>query len=230
MRRYRKGQMFRPPTAAESAANADAAEGFRRRAPVSQDKPPRGGDIVKTPAGGIDGRDGTTIFSATCTRCVETSIAGEKTILETDEEIPVYNLNTTAVAGGIYVKVGITLGGTLCVDQGGGAGHAVIRFEILSAGPFLGDQGTPECDSVVAEVLSISCAGADVEVGEEVIIWDPSRCNFNVPLEVLIGSHGWATEMINDTEEVIDCAYERLAEGACFWVVQTLCCVEDIYA
>jgi len=31
MRRYRKGELFRPPTAAESAANADALEGYRRR-------------------------------------------------------------------------------------------------------------------------------------------------------------------------------------------------------
>lgn len=31
MRRYRKGQTFRPPTAAESAAQSDTIEGFRRR-------------------------------------------------------------------------------------------------------------------------------------------------------------------------------------------------------
>jgi len=38
MRRYRKGEIFRPPTAAESAASADAMEGFRRRAPQPPDR------------------------------------------------------------------------------------------------------------------------------------------------------------------------------------------------
>ncbi len=116
MRRYRKGDQFRPPTAAESAASADALEGFRRRSAQPQNQLARGSDIVKTPEGGIPARDGTTIYSATCTRCVEaTSTAGQKTILETDEELLVYNLEIAAVPGDIYVSTGLTLGGTLCV-------------------------------------------------------------------------------------------------------------------
>lgn len=110
----------------------------------------------------------------------------------------------------------------------GGSGAAAIRFEVLSAGPSLGDL-VLECDSVVAEVLNVSCGGAGVGVGDEVTIWDPSRCHFNVPLEVLIGAVGMAIKMVNDTEGVIDCLYAREAEGACWWEVQTLCCVEDIY-
>ncbi len=126
MRRYRKGQIFRPPTAAESAASADALEGFRRRPPESQEPKARGNDIVKTPEGGIDGRDGTTIFSATCTRVVESSEAGEKTLTETDEEMLVYNLGTADVDGDIYTKVSLTLGGTLCVDMGTGEVQSVV--------------------------------------------------------------------------------------------------------
>ena len=42
MRRYRKGQTFRPPTAAESAAHADAVEAFRCRPAEPQDLAPCG--------------------------------------------------------------------------------------------------------------------------------------------------------------------------------------------
>lgn len=110
----------------------------------------------------------------------------------------------------------------------GGGGAPIIRFEVLAAGPFLGDT-VLECDYVTAEVLGISCKGAGVSVGDEIIVWDPGRCQFNIPLEVLIGTHGWATKMVNDTEGADDCLDERVAEGACRWVVQALCCAEEIY-
>jgi hypothetical protein len=48
-------------------------------------------------------------------------------------------------------------------------------------------------------------------------------------MEVLIGTHGWATRMQNDTENITDCTDERFAEGACIWMVTTLCCAEEIY-
>jgi len=121
MRRYRKGQTFRPPTAAESAAQADAVEAFRSRPAEPQSRLPRGMDMVKTPSGGIPARDGLTISSAICTRCVWTSGPGiTKTILETDEKRPVYNLDTSAVPGGIYVVPDLALGGMLCIDRIGG--------------------------------------------------------------------------------------------------------------
>lgn len=113
MRRYRKGQTYRPPSAAESATYADAAEAFRRRASQPQERLTRGaGMIVKTPAAGIAARSGTTIYSATCTRCVETSTADEKTILDTDEEIVVFNVHATDVAGDSYVTTDLTASGT----------------------------------------------------------------------------------------------------------------------
>ena len=121
MRRYRKGQVFRPPTAAESAAHADAVESFRRSPPQPQGQLTRGADvIVKTPGGGIAARVGTTVSSAVCTRCVESSIADEKEILDTDEAVIVFNLDTDAVDGSIYVGTGLTQSGmryvvtTLC--------------------------------------------------------------------------------------------------------------------
>ncbi len=228
-KRSKKGAFWRPPTSAESAASADAIEGFRRRSPVSQPRLARGDKLlVKVHADGIPARNGTTISSAICTVLVETSTAEEKTLLETDDEVEVFNFDTADVSGGIYVQTGLTLHGTRCVEMGA-SGTQVIRFEILAAGPFLGDLAL-ECDSVVAEVTDISCAGAGVSVGDEVVVWDPDRCHFNVPLEVLIGAHGSASKMVNDTEYLTDCLYDLEAEGACRWVTGPLCCVEDNYA
>jgi hypothetical protein len=119
MRRYRKGQTFKPPTAAESAAGADALEGFRRRPANPQDLAPVGQDIiVKTPADGIDARDGTTISSAICTRCIEVDgTSNTKTLVDTDEEMRIYNLDLAAVAGEVYVTTSITLHGTRYVTD-----------------------------------------------------------------------------------------------------------------
>jgi len=229
MRRYRKGEMFRPPTAAESAANADALEAFRRRASEPQDKPPRGGDIVRTPTGGIAGRVGTTISSATCTRCVESNEAGEKTLTETDEEMLVYNLDTTAVAGGIYTKVGITLGGTLCVDKGGGSGHATIRFEVISAGPSYANTSI-ECFNVTATVLDVSCGEGGVAAYDEVIIWDPSGCWFDIPIDNLENAHGTAIQMSRGDSFAISQCSEDDPDETCFWMVINLCCLEEVAA
>ncbi len=129
MRRYRKGDIFRPPTAAESAVSADALEGFRRRPPESQVRLGRGDKIlVKTPPGGIPARVGTTIFSAICTRLVETSTAEEKTLLETDEPIEVFNLDTDDVSEEINVQTGLTVHGTRCVEAGATA--KIIPIEL----------------------------------------------------------------------------------------------------
>ena len=129
MRRYRKGETFRPPTAAESGANADALEGFRRRSPVPQVRLGRGDKIlVKTPSGGIPARVGVTISSAICTKIVETSTAEEKTLLETDEPIEVFNLDTDDVSEEIYVQTGLTVHGTRCVEAG--AAGDIIPIEL----------------------------------------------------------------------------------------------------
>ncbi len=119
MHRYRMGQTFRPPTAAESAAHADALEGFRRRPPVSQDLAPVGQTIiVKTPADGIDARDDTTISSAVCTRCIEIDAADStKTLVETDEELRIYNIHPAAVAGDSFVSTALLSDGTRYVER-----------------------------------------------------------------------------------------------------------------
>ena len=117
MRRHRKGQTFRPPSAADSAASADTVEAFRNRPAQPQDRAPPSGDIVvKTPPDGIPARCDTTIYSAICTRCIEVGHADEKTIVETDAPLGVFNLYPDAVAGEIYVITSLTAYGTRYVS------------------------------------------------------------------------------------------------------------------
>lgn len=231
MRRYRKGDTFRPPTAAESAVNADALEGFRRRVEVPQTPLSRGSKIlVKTPVGGIAARDGTTIYSSICTRCVETSTAEEKEILETDEELEVFNLDTTAVSGEIYVQTGLTLHGTRCVEVVAPCQHRVIEFSVISAAPFV-DEELPVCTAALASVTNISCCATTPAIGDEVIVWDPSFCWLTVPLDLLIGSIGTAVEMarVGDWDVMEDCLEYDTLIGNCWWKVTGLCCTENIY-
>lgn len=82
--------------------------------------------LVKTPSGGIDGRSGTTIYSATCTVCVlaQTATAGQLLIHETGESTVVYNLHELDVAGSVYEMTGLTSRGTRYVI---GNPYPVIR-------------------------------------------------------------------------------------------------------
>lgn len=230
MRRYRKGQVFRVPTTAESAAQADAIEAFRRSPPRPQDKPPTGqGMIVKTPAAGIPARSGATIYSAICTRCVETSTAEQKTLLDTDEEIEVFNLETTAIAGSAYIHTDLSPSGTRYAEKSSAAGHIVIQFQIIDLAPYT-DLITSGCVVVDAEVLSVSCQSAGVAVGDEVRVYDPNQCWFNVPVSVLQGEVGVAVQMAKATEYWdIPLCIEEL-DGDCWWMVTHLCCLEELYS
>jgi hypothetical protein len=118
MRRYRKGQRFRPPTAAESAATVDGIETIRRHPAKPQEVIPEGEDIiVKTPIGGIPARSGLTIVAKECIICIETGDdADEKTIVETDETIYVFNVYPDAVAEEVYVVTSLTAYGTRYVS------------------------------------------------------------------------------------------------------------------
>lgn len=74
--------------------------------------------IVKTPAGGIAARVGTTISSEACIKCVEADdgTPGELIIHETDEEVAVYNIYPDDVAEEVYVPTGLTETGTRYVS------------------------------------------------------------------------------------------------------------------
>lgn len=107
-------------------------------------------------------------------------------------------------------------------------GSQVIRFRINSLAPYTDEISSP-CEAVIAEVLSVSCQSSSVSVGDEVTIYDPNNCWFNVPIEVLEGASGQAVLMEAGVyEQVPDCV--EASEEGCWWLVQHLCCTEELYA
>ena len=84
---------------------------------------------------------------------------------------------------------------------------------------------------------------------DEVVIWDPSQCQFNIPADILPGMHGTAIKMAWSTATAetgtgtvstvgvpgISQCVDDLGSGTgwvsgeCWWMVQTLCCGEDVY-
>jgi hypothetical protein len=121
----------------------------------------------------------------------------------------------------------VSLGG-----GGSGGGAPRIRFTILSTDFTVGN-GALGCDHVVAVVTHVSCSGAGVEVDDEVRIYDPEYCHFNLPIELLIGLSGTATKMDASNYQpgldyVLDCLYEIRTDG-CIWMIDTLCCAEEEY-
>lgn len=107
---------------------------------------------------------------------------------------------------------------------------ARIRFTILSASFSVG-LGALGCDHVVAIVNHISCGGTGVNVGDEVLVYDPEYCHFNLPIPLLVGLSGQATMMSSANyqpglEYLLDCVAETQAAG-CIWMIDNLCCSEE---
>lgn len=105
-----------------------------------------------------------------------------------------------------------------------------IRFTILSTSFSIG-LGAIGCDSVVGLVNHVSCGGAGVNVGDEVNIYDPEYCYFNLPISLLVGLNGTATLMESDSymagmDSFADCL-EGIRSSGCIWMIDTLCCAEE---
>lgn len=116
------------------------------------------------------------------------------------------------------------------VPKGGGAGR--IRFTILATDFTVGN-GALGCDHVVAIVTHVSCGGAGVSVGDEVKVYDPEYCHFNLPIELLVGLSGTATKMDSSSYQegldyILYCMQEIRDDG-CIWMIDTLCCAEEEY-
>lgn len=113
-RKARPKQIWRPPSAADHNAMAAAADAYRRGPDAAPQRQTPKDMLVKTPAGGIAARSGTTIYSATCTRIVETSdgTAGERELVETTEELEVFNIYPDSVTGEVIVPTSLTIWGT----------------------------------------------------------------------------------------------------------------------
>ena len=123
MRRYRKGQLWHPPTAAESSADADAAGAHQRHSTQPQDLAPVGQSIlVKTPEDGIPARDENTVYYAKCKRYIQRNAPDGQEIVETDEEVIVYNLSNFRQPGDHPVGTALT--------------ECSIRYVLPQEGPF----------------------------------------------------------------------------------------------
>ena len=124
--------MWRPPSAAESAAHADAAESHRSSPPQPRDFAPVGqGVVVKVPGAGIAARAGAVISSAVCIRVVEVDGAsGTKTLVDTDEEIVVHNLSRADVPGTSYIMTHLSADGTRYAGLGGEVWQVVTDVRV----------------------------------------------------------------------------------------------------
>ena len=116
------------------------------------------------------------------------------------------------------------------VTGGGGSAAPRVRFVIQSTVFSIG-MGAIGCDFVNALVTHVSCGGAGVAVGDEIQIYDPEYCHFNLPIELLVGLCGTAT--LNDAAAYIDgldgfedCLTQLLGTR-CMWMIDTLCCSEE---
>lgn len=119
---------------------------------------------------------------------------------------------------------------------GGGGRTPIIRFEVKQIGYYSSTQSgwSEVCSNVLADVLDVTCQTTIVRVNDEVVVWDPDGCWFNLPQEYLLGAHGQAVLMedstgdgLSDCREWVD--YPDLAViGGCWWLVQHLCCVEEV--
>jgi hypothetical protein len=78
-------------------------------------------------------------------------------------------------------------------------------------------------------VLDIQCSGSSgVAVDDEVYIWDPAGCNFNVPWAMLDGAQGFAVRM-QGSPAGYGCVDPYETGDGCRWVVQVMCCAEELY-
>jgi len=139
----------------------------------------------------------------------------------------VYNI-TTSVLAQDYLIVHRDKFGRWLAGVGAGGGHSVISFEVISLAPYLVEISSA-CVAVNAEVLAVSCSAAGVAVGDLVLVYDPYGCWFTVPIDVLEGAHGVAMSMAKGSDWDVPFCVEDIGEGSCYWMVNHLCCMEDIY-
>lgn len=119
------------------------------------------------------------------------------------------------------------------IAEPGTGGAEIISFKVLSSGYFIGETDN-FCLRVQAEVVAVNCPSNSVSVGDEISIWDPGGCQFNVPIEVLLNMRGTAVKMAPVPAGSSPFCGGVYAPGEeifdeCWWLVQTLCCVEDWY-
>ena len=108
---------------------------------------------------------------------------------------------------------------------GGGGGGGKIWFTVLEIDYYLWI--LPGCERVRAVVTQVSCETTAVAVGDEVYIYDPVFCYFNVPIVILMQLRGTATLSKKGSLNLTACG---LTVPDCFWAVDSVHCLEEEYA
>lgn len=115
---------------------------------------------------------------------------------------------------------------------GGGSGNGLVKFSVESASEAIG-QGIIGCNFVVATVTYVGCANSGgAAVGDEIVVFDPEYCYFNLPIDLITNLQGTAQQFQNpfteyDDEVAEDCQYGLTSQGECIWVVTDVCCAEE---
>lgn len=153
----------------------------------------------------------------------------ENSLKESPQQIQVWNYSQNSIAAsGDWIMVTPFNGIYVAMSAGSGNLGDMIDFEVLEWFSNA-DPDNPICDCVLAVVTLVQC-GSSVQVGDEVLICDPSLCWFNLPVEILVGTRGYATLMArNGLLDTLDCPALLVTFdiGECIWVVRGLCCTES---
>ena len=113
--------------------------------------------------------------------------------------------------------------------QAGSSSSQVVRFQITDTNSEIG-KGAIGCDSVTATVLEKGCGMTALATGDSITVYDPDFAYFNIPIDLLVGMYGYASEMQNPlfgSTGVADCEAEQAAQGNCYWCVTSLSCAEE---
>lgn len=113
--------------------------------------------------------------------------------------------------------------------QAGSSSSQVVRFQITDTNSEIG-KGSIGCDNVTAIVLEKGCGMTALATGDSITVYDPDFAYFNIPIDLLVGMYGYASEMQNPlfgSTGVADCEAEQAAQGSCYWCVTSLSCAEE---
>lgn len=86
---------------------------------------------------------------------------------------------------------------------------------------------TPGCEYVKAVVTQVACDTTAAKVGDEVLVFDPMFCWFNLPIVLMMRLNGTATLSSVGQFNLQVCGQ---TPTTCFWAVDSVCCLEETYA
>lgn len=107
----------------------------------------------------------------------------------------------------------------------GGGSSGRIWFRVIAIDYYL--WALPGCEFVRAVVTQVSCDTTLVNVGDEVDVFDPMYCWFNLPITILMQMTGTATLSKKSDLNLLRCGVDL---PGCFWSVDGVCCLEEDYA